>query len=248
MLYIEKAGLSKDMEYDDSVYPFTLPVIQKLDQLDFRKPITFLSGENGSGKSTLLEAIAIAYGFNPEGGTRNFNFSSRDTHSSLHEVFYLKRGPARAEDGFFLRAESFYNLASEIDNLDKVPLTPPYLKYYGGVSLHEVSHGEGFLNLVLNRFQGNGLYIMDEPESALSPTGQFALLSWMYQLSIKSHSQFIIATHSPILMSCPNAEILEVHDDGEIISTPYKETLNYILYKRFLNDERMLEELLKEEA
>ena len=166
--------------------------------LTFDRPVTFLVGENGTGKSTLLEGIAVACGFNPEGGTRNFSFSTRATHSPLGEFLT----PARRrypKDGFFLRAESFYNVATHIDELDETTPGPRLIDSYGGVSLHHQSHGESFLALVEHRFGGHGLYLLDEPEAALSPARLMTLMVMLDQL-VKDDSQFVIATHSPILM------------------------------------------------
>ena len=214
--------------------------------LEFDRPVTFLVGENGTGKSTLLEGIAVACGFNPEGGTRNFSFSTRATHSILGE--YLT--PARKrypKDGFFLRAESFYNVATNIDELDEAPsFAPRLIDSYGGVSLHCQSHGESFLALVQNRFGGKGLYLLDEPEAALSPSRLLTLMGEM-DLLVKEDSQFIVATHSPILMAFPKARIYELSENG-IRPVEYRETEHYQLTKRFLDDpERMLRYLLEEE-
>ena len=211
------------------------------------RPVTFLVGENGTGKSTLLEGVAVACGFNPEGGTRNFSFSTRATHSELGE--YLT--PARKrypKDGFFLRAESFYNVATNIDELDKTPARAPRLiDSYGGVSLHCQSHGESFLALVQNRFGGKGLYLLDEPEAALSPSRLLTLMGEMDQL-VKADSQFIVATHSPILMAFPGARIYELSEAG-LRAVEYQETEHYQLTKRFLdNPERMLRYLLEDEG
>lgn len=211
--------------------------------LDFDRPVTFFVGENGTGKSTLLEAIAVACGFNPEGGTRNFSFSTRATHSCLGE--YLT--PARRgypKDGFFLRAESFYNVATNIDEMDEAPsFGPRLIDSYGGVSLHKQSHGESFLALVQNRFGGEGLYLLDEPEAALSPSRLLTLLGEMDRL-VKAGSQFIVATHSPILMAFPGARLYQLGEEG-IRPTAYRETEHYQLTKRFLDDpERMLHALL----
>lgn len=215
--------------------------------LELDRPVTFLVGENGTGKSTLLEGIAVACGFNPEGGTRNFNFSTRATHSELGE--YLT--PARKRyprDGFFLRAESFYNVATNIDELDEAPsFSPRLIDSYGGVSLHRQSHGESFLALVRNRFGGEGLYLLDEPEAALSPARLLTLMGEMDQL-VKADSQFIVATHSPILMAFPKARIYELSEKG-VRPVEYRETEHYQLTKRFLdNPERMLRYLLEEEG
>ena len=220
-----------------------LPLIRWLSEgnaLEFRKPVTFLIGENGSGKSTLLEAVAVALGFNPEGGSRNFQFSTADSHSQLHELITLSR-TVRPRDGFFLRAESFYNAAAYLDSIDDNGY-----KAYGGQSLMTQSHGESFLSLMKYRFFGNGLYLLDEPESALSPQRLLSLLCIMDEL-VKKNSQLIIATHSPILMAYPDAEILEFNEKG-VELREYKDTDHYRLTKRFLDDpERMLKMLLEEE-
>jgi predicted ATPase len=208
--------------------------------------VTFIVGENGSGKSTLLEAIAVAVGFNAEGGTKNFHFSTRDSHSPLHNYLRIVRSHVRPRDGFFLRAESFFNVATNIEQLDSEPsFGPPVIDSYGGKSLHEQSHGESFLSLLIDRFGGNGLYILDEPEAALSPTRQLAVLSRMHQL-VKESSQFIIATHSPILMAYPDALIYHLDSSG-FSPVSYKDTEHYEVTKAFLdNPERMLRELLAE--
>lgn len=242
-LFIRSVKLNKEKQGLDN-YLTALPVVKNLDCLELSKTVTFLVGENGSGKSTLLEAIAVSYGFNPEGGTKNFTFSSKETHSNLHEYITVVKGVKRPKDGFFLRAESFYNVATEVDRLDReggVRLVDSY----GGKSLHEQSHGESFISLVTNRFGGQGLYILDEPEAALSPSRQLTLLSQMHQLAEKG-SQFIIATHSPILMAYPGAEIVTFDHDG-MRTTPYKDTEHYLLTKNFLdNPDQMLHYLLKE--
>ena len=211
--------------------------------LPFDRPVTFLVGENGAGKSTLLEAVAVACGFNPEGGSRNFTFSTNPTHSDLGACLT----PARRRyprDGYFLRAESFYNVATNIDELDAIPcLGPPLIDSYGGVSLHRQSHGESFLALVQERFRGEGLYLLDEPEAALSPARLLTLLGEMDRL-VKADSQFVVATHSPILMAFPGARIYLL-DQAGIRPVEYRETEHYQLTRRFLDDpERMLRYLL----
>lgn len=209
--------------------------------LDFSSACTFFIGENGSGKSTLLEGIALAAGFNAEGGTRNFNFSSRISHSNLWK--YLRLSKIRhVKDGFFLRAESFYNVASQIDDLSESGMGRPIIDSYGGTSLHHQSHGESFMTLVEHRFAENGLYILDEPEAALSPSRIFQLMVHIRRL-ISAGSQFIIATHSPILMAFPGATLYEFGEDG-IKQTFYEETEHYRLTKLFLDSpERMLRHL-----
>lgn len=232
----------KDKNMNNS-YVYKIPMIQSFNKITFRKPVTFLCGENGTGKSTLLEAIAIAYGFNPEGGSRNLLFSTCDTHSPLANNLTLVRGVEQAKDGFFLRAESFYNVATSIDENERE--MGGLLRSYGGKSLHAQSHGESFFALMCNRFYGHGLYILDEPEAALSPNRQLSMLTLMHDL-IKEGSQFIIATHSPILMAYPNADIYVCSDCG-IALTPYKETDNYQVTKSFLQDpNRYLRYLLEE--
>lgn len=227
-----------------SEYPYGLNAVKSLSSLELHPSVTFIIGENGSGKSTLLEAIAVAYGFNAEGGTKNFNFATQETHSSLAESIQLVKGVRRSKDGFFLRAESFYNVATTIDRLDKEGFGPPIIDSYGGISLHKQSHGESFMSLILNRFSGNGLYILDEPEAALSPTRQMALLSRIHDL-VKLNSQFIIATHSPIVMAYPNAIIYNVDEGYKEVS--YKETEHYQVVKEFVNQpERLLKILLDE--
>lgn len=219
-------------------YPLNLPVLKNLGKLTFNPNVTFIVGENGAGKSTLLEGIAIAVGFNPEGGSRNFNFETKATHSDLYKHIKITKGLNLPKDGFFLRAETFYNIATEIGNLGY-----EIEKYYGEKSLHKQSHGESYISLIENRFKANGLYILDEPEAALSPSNQLKFLALIDYL-VKKNSQFIIATHSPIIMGYPNAEIYQV-DDNSIKKVKYEETNHYLLSKRFLNNkEKVLSELL----
>jgi predicted ATPase len=191
-----------------------------------------------------LEAIAVAWGFNPEGGSINFNFSTRDSHSELHKHLKLVRSYKRPLDGFFLRAESFVNLATNIEHLDAEPsFSPPVTDSYGGRSLHEQSHGESFLALLLHRFGGKGFYILDEPEAALSPTRQLAVLRRIHHLVLQN-SQFVIATHSPILMAYPKASILMLEDDG-FREVRFEDTEHYAVTKEFLNNPaRMIETVL----
>lgn len=236
MIYIKSVYFNKKKTYNDSEYEFHIPAIKQLTEqkeLKFTSDVTFFVGENGAGKSTLLESLAIAYGFNPEGGTRNFSFSTKDTHSQLSDYLVLSKSHVQARDGFFYRAESFYNVSTNIDEFD-VSL----LDSYGGISLHEQSHGEGFLSLVKNRFGGNGLYILDEPEAALSPSRQMSLICLIDQL-VERNSQFIIATHSPILMAYPNATIYQIDDKG-FKTVTLEETEHYIITKAFTNNYKMM--------
>lgn len=244
VLYLREVALRREQVPSFQAYPFHLDAVRTLDSLPFRKPVTFLVGENGTGKSTLLEAMAVAFGFNPEGGTMNFNFATTASHSELFQYLRINRGVRRPRDGFFLRAESYYNVASEIDRLDdEAGMTPPIKDSYGGRSLHEQSHGEAFFATFMHRFSGNGLYLMDEPEAALSPLRQMSLIVRMDEL-VKSNSQFIIATHSPILMSYPDADIYVLGESGASLSK-LEDTDHYAITKNFLNNrEKMLGELL----
>ncbi len=230
-------------------YPFSIPAVRHLTRLEFHPKVTFLIGENGTGKSTLLEAIAVKAGFNPEGGSRNFNFATRESHSQLHDHMRLGQGIRQRKDGFFLRAESFYNVATEIERIDKDPDSGGGLlaNSYGGASLHEQSHGESFLTLLTQRFAGNGLYILDEPEAALSPTRQMSVLTVIHDL-VKRSSQFIIATHSPIIMAYPDSVIYHLSEDG-IRRIDYTDTEHYRVTRDFLDRrEMMLKVLLKDSA
>ena len=245
-LYIKRIVLREEPRADH--YPGSLPVVRNLygmGGLSLQAPVTFLVGENGIGKSTLIEAIAVAMGFNPEGGSKNFRFSTCNSHSNLYRHLLIEKSFKRIKDGFFLRAESFYNVASNIDELDAQPASAPYvIESYGGVSLHRQSHGESFLALVENRFGGEGIYILDEPEAALSPNRLMRLLVLIHEL-VKKNSQFIISTHSPILMAYPNAEILELTEDA-IRRVSYEQTDHFRLTKQFLDQPQKMLRLLLE--
>ena len=214
-----------------------ISALKGIEHIAFTQPVTFFVGENGSGKSTLLEAIAVAYGFNPEGGTRNYSFSTYDSHSELCLAIRLSRGVRRAAYGYFLRAESFYNVATKEEEYSRGP---------GGIPqhFHEKSHGESFLALAQNSFRANGLYLLDEPEAALSPQRQLTLLMEIDRC-VKEGSQFIIATHSPILLGLPGAEILSF-DDGPLHPCTYEETDSYQVTSMFINNrEQILHWLLR---
>ncbi len=246
-LYIRSMGLLEPLPRES--YLAKLPVVKYLadNGITFHKQVTFFVGENGSGKSTLIEALAISQGFNPEGGTKNFSFSTENSHSELCDYLRVARGFLYPRDGFFLRAESFYNVASNIDQMDREGgCGAPVIASYGGVSLHRQSHGESFLALVENRFGGQGLYILDEPEAAMSPRGIIRLMQNMDEL-VRKDSQFIIATHSPMLLTFPGAEIYQIREEG-IDSVRFQDTDHYRTTVRFLqNPESAVDEILGRE-
>lgn len=244
--YIRQISLRREAIDDFNRYPFSLPAVRHLDTLKFHPKVTYFVGENGSGKSTLLEAIAVNVGFNPEGGTRNFNFSTRSSHSHLSDYLRVTKG-LRSRDGFFLRAESFFNLATNIEDLDNAGgIGPSIISYYGNRSLHEQSHGESFMALMMHRFSSDSLFLLDEPESALSPQRQLAAMARLHQL-IEQNSQFIIATHSPILMAYPDAWIYQFDSDG-VTRVDYDSTEHLKITRAFLsNPKRMLDVLFEGE-
>ncbi len=214
-----------------------IDAIKGVEELVFDKPVTFFVGENGSGKSTLLEALAVAYGFNPEGGTKNYVFSTYDSHSQLHEAIRISKGYRKASWGYFLRAESFYNVATQEE--EYADIDHPSKKY------HEKSHGESFLALAQNQLRPNGLYIFDEPEAALSPQRQLTLLMEIHACA-KQGSQFIIVTHLPILLGIPDAQIVSF-DDGKIHNCEYEDTESYKVTEMFINNrEFLLDRLLSD--
>jgi predicted ATPase len=224
--YLRAISLLREQVPGFDRYPFSIPAVAALEELEFHPKVTFLVGENGSGKSTLLEAIAIVAGFNAEGGSRNFHFATRPSESELHRYLRPVRGVRRPKDGFFLRAESFFNVGTEIERLGVSGA-------YGG-SVHEQSHGESFLALATERFGGHGLYILDEPEAALSPSRQLSFLVVLDDLAQRRASQFIIATHSPIILAYPHAKILQLGPDG-LREIAYEQTEHFRVTKDFLN-------------
>ncbi len=227
--FIQRIGIDWNGIGRDS-YLRDIDALKGLELLEFGKPVTFFVGENGSGKSTLLEAIAVAYGFNPEGGTKNYSFSTYDSHSELCEALRLSKGYRKANWGYFLRAESFYNVATkEIEYSDS---EHPSKKY------HEKSHGESFLALAQSQLRGNGVYLFDEPEAALSPQRQLTLLMEIHECA-KKGAQFIIVTHSPILLGLPDAEIM-TFDEGRIHSCEYEDTDSYQVTEMFINNRKQV--------
>lgn len=230
-LMISLVTLNKDEIDSYDKYPFNIPVVKNFNELKFKAPVTFFIGENGVGKSTFIEAIAVNLNLPKEGGTQNFMYETNDTTSNLSD--YMKvRMDNKPKTEFFLRAESFYNFSTEVERLIKEDDFHSLNKSYGG-NLHECSHGEAFLKLVQNRFTENGLYILDEPEAALSIQRQLSLLCLIDEL-VKKGSQFIISTHSPILISYRNGIILDLDDNFKEVS--YKDTEIYKLYKMYLDN------------
>ncbi|MFA9558152.1 AAA family ATPase [Evansella sp. AB-rgal1] len=243
--YIRKIDLKREQIMSYDAFPLSLPVIRKFREITLHPNVTYIIGENGMGKSTLLEGIAIALGFNPEGGTINFNFSSFDSHSNLEQYLRIAKGVNRAKDSFFFRSETFYNVATNIENLDSEPGGGGrIIDSFGGKSLHKQSHGESFFAAFNERFRGNGLYILDEPEAALSPLRQLSMLARINELVLEG-SQFIISTHSPILMAYPHAKILELTEEG-MHEVKLEETNHYSIMKQFFTDkERLLHHLFQ---
>ena len=238
MQYLQGIKIEWDRISRDS-YVRDIPAIRNMEELFFDHPVTFFAGENGSGKSTILEALAIAYGFNPEGGTKNYSFSTYDSHSDLCSAIRLIRGARKPAWGYFLRAESFYNVATKEEEYSR----------YGGIPMeyHSRSHGESFLAMAQTNFRGNGFYLLDEPEAALSPARQLTLLAEIDRC-VKEGSQFLIATHSPILLGLPDAEILSF-DDGRIHPISYEETDSFQITSMFIDHrEELLRRLLNEDG
>lgn len=223
-LFIKQIDIDKESFPNNKIYPFNIDIIKNFNTINLTKNVTFIVGENGVGKSTFIEALAVACGLNAEGGTGNFMFTTRETEYELSKYIKIDHFQRRCETKFFLRAESFYNVASEIERLG--------VSGYGKENLHKVSHGESFIQLVQNRFTKNGLYILDEPEAALSPSRQMTLLYLINELA-KEGCQFIIATHSPILISYIDGEILDLNNNFKPIK--YEDTEIYRTYKMYLD-------------
>ncbi len=237
--YLIRATFRPDAALDFDRHPFDVPAVRELERIDFHPNVTFLVGENGTGKSTVLEGLAMALGFGPEGGTKNVRFSTVASVSGLHEALRLVRGVPVPKDGYFLRAESFFNVASYMDEAG-------YTTGYGG-SLHARSHGEAFMAVLVHKLRGDGIYLMDEPEAALSPSRQLAALRAIHDL-VEAGSQFIIATHSPILLAYPHARIFQFDGSG-LAEVAYEDTEHFAITKDFLNAwPRRLRQLLADDG
>ena len=238
-LFVNRVRLNRE-KIDSNQYPFNIKCLKNFNELKIDNSVTLFYGENGVGKSTLIEAIAIRLGLNPEGGSNNMQFSNYDDYSELYKHLTISKfGVPKTK--FFLRAESFYNVATVVDN--NVGNTGKLSLQYGG-DLHECSHGESFLQLVENRFWDKGLYILDEPEAALSPQRQMTLLCYIHDLA-KNGSQFLIATHSPILLSYKYGKIIDMNNNMEEIK--YEDTEVYRVYKDFLDSPYRMQKILFEE-
>ena len=234
-LFIKKAVINWDCVPEGS-YLKNIQALRHVKEITLEKPVTFFAGENGTGKSTLLEAIAVAFGFNPEGGSINYSFSTYDSHSELSNALTLSRGVSKNRWGYFLRAESFYNVATK--EMEYTDANHPSMR------LHERSHGESFLTIIQKRLSDAGLYILDEPEAALSPQRQLSLLIQMKE-AVTAGAQFIIASHSPILLGYPEADIYSF-DNGILTKIKYEETESYQVTEMFINSrEYLLERLFR---
>lgn len=224
--YLQRVAIRPDAVLDFDAYPFNIAAVREIESIKFHPDVTFFVGENGSGKSTVLEAIALALGHGPEGGTRGVRFQTTESVSPLHDALRLVRGFRQPRDAYFLRAESFFNVATYMDEVG-------YSAGYGDRSLHQRSHGEAFMVLLTQKFRGQGLYLLDEPEAALSPNRQLAALCAIHRL-VQNGSQFIIATHSPILLSYSAARIIQFDTSG-LSEVRYEDTEHYAVTRDFLN-------------
>lgn len=230
--FLRAVRLLPDRVESSRAYPWSIPAVRRLGTLELHPKVTFFAGDNGSGKSTVLEGIADLAGFGEQGGSKHFNQAAHRYWSDLGRALEPVRGVRREKDGFYLRAESFFNVATTVDELEKEQ--PGLIRHYGGRSLHRQSHGESFLALAANRFAGEGLYLLDEPEAALSPSGQLAFLRVLRLQTQGCGSQFVIATHSPIIMAYPDSRIYRFSADG-IATVGYEATEHFELTRDFPN-------------
>lgn len=241
--FIRKIQVDRTRTGSETGFPWSLPVLKELEELELHPMVTFFVGENGSGKSTLLEGIAQAAGFAKEGGSRNFNLHQNESWSDVGRALNLVRSTRREQDTFYLRGESFFNVATRVEELAQEPGGGDYFRYYGGRSPHQQSHGESFLALATHRFAGEGLYLLDEPESALSPARQLSFLKLLDRQARRGGSQFIVATHSPIFMSYPEATIYEFSERG-ILRVSFEETEHFRLTLDFLSNYKVYQQAL----
>ncbi|WP_078392634.1 AAA family ATPase [Shouchella patagoniensis] len=247
-MFLKRITIQHDQIDTYGRYPFSIPFVRKTERIDLSKGVTFLVGENGSGKSTMLEAIADKCGFHTAGGSRNNVYDVHESASALGDYVRLSWLP-KITNGFFLRAESFYQFATHIDEVALEDGKPEQVyASYGGKSLHHQSHGESFLSLFTNRFRKKAIYLLDEPEAALSPQRQLAFLRILHDLTVQGDTQFIIATHSPILLGFPKADIFSF-DGDKIKKTDYEDTDHYQVISYFINNrEKLLRELFKDDS
>lgn len=226
-LFVNKVTIHWDRVPSKS-YLRNIPALSGIHEFIIKNPVTFFAGENGTGKSTLLEAIAVAYGFNPEGGSKNYSFSTYDSHSDLSDKITLSKGTKNCSWGYFLRSESFYNVATK--EMDYADIRHP------SMHLHDQSHGESFMTILQSKMSSSGFYVLDEPEAALSPQRQLSLLLQIYT-AVNSGAQFLIASHSPILLGYPGADIVSF-DSGTIHSISYEQTKSYQITEMFIRDRK----------
>ncbi len=239
--FLRRVKLEREKVTAWDKYPFNITAIRDLDETEFHPRVTFIVGENGAGKSTLIEAIAIAAGLAADGGNKDLGGGSQHTHSGLNQCIRLVKGWKYPKSFYYLRAESFYNVAAVVDSYGG-----NLVGSYGGVGLHEQSHGESFISLLTHKFKPNGFYILDEPEAALSPARQLVALRRIHDL-VQQGSQFLIATHSPILMAYLDAMILSCSKERGLHPISYKETEHYMITRNFLNyPEQAMETLLQD--
>jgi len=240
-MYLREITLRREAIPSPGRYPFSIPALQ-FDQVALHGSVTFFVGENGSGKSTLLEGIAYQSGFASAGGSRNNRYEVDAADSAIGPYLRLRWLP-KITQGFFLRAETFYHFASYLDTIERE--AGGALRHYGGRSLHAQSHGEAFLSLFQHRFGQRAIYLLDEPEAALSPARQLAFMRIIHDLA--PTAQFIIATHSPILLGYPEAQILQFDQVG-VTQVSYEQTDHYLITRRFLERRtEVLTELFREE-
>jgi predicted ATPase len=232
-MYLKSLHINSDRFPTRDQFPFNIEVLGKTEQIDFTSPVTFLTGQNGSGKSALLDAIARKGGFLPWGGSKIHRSHGNPYETQLANFIKLELNP-RHPYGFHFRAEAFFNFASSLDEI--LSEDPKRDQYFGGGSLNVLSHGESFLAFFQGySFQLDGLYLLDEPEAALSPQNQVEFVRIILEAINNGDKQYIIATHSPILLGCPGSQILSF-DSGTIQAVSFRDTTSFSFYESFLED------------